>query len=81
MSSGNCCDTSYYRTPYNIQMQKLYCDKAQAADTNVKTMVTSGWSYNRLTPKAQLRENYCNCDTRLVNTPMVLKYKQDSMFC
>ena len=52
------CDTSYYRTPYNIQMQKLYCNMAQKADTDLSRVITSGWSYDR--SKASV-ENYCGC--------------------
>ena len=69
---NNCCDSSFYRTSYNINYQNVYCNKAQSADTNLQNVVTSGWSMNR----KKIVENYCNCDSRLVNTPMALKYKQ-----
>ena len=43
--SSNCCDSSYYRTPFNVKYQDMYCNLAQKADTNLKTVVTSGYSY------------------------------------
>lgn len=54
--SNNCCDTSYYRTPYNVEYQNLYCNLAQSADTNLQNVITSGWSYNK-----EVKENYCGC--------------------
>ena len=45
---NNCCDSSYYRTPYNIRYQNLYCSLAQEADTNLQTVITSGWSYKKI---------------------------------
>lgn len=80
---SNCCDSSYYKTPFNVRYQNLYCNLAQQADTDVKTMVTSGWSYipsNRVNGNV-VKEGYCNCVSKLVNTPMVLRYKEDSRFC
>lgn len=82
---SNCCDSSYYRTPYNVQYQNLYCNLSQSADTNLQTVITSGWSYNKFGGKKgvskNIKENYCNCNSRLVNTPMELAYKEDSRFC
>lgn len=85
---SNCCDSSYYRTPYNVNYQNLYCNLAQTADTNLQNMITSGWSYHRVAQPPQgvdrprtVKEGYCNCVSKLVNTPMVLKYKEDSRFC
>lgn len=76
------CDTSYYRTPYNIQMQDLYCNMAQRADTDLSRVVTSGWSYDRFRqqpqPQPQKVENYCNCNSRAVNTPMNLDYREEN---
>jgi hypothetical protein len=69
----NCCDDSFYRTKYNVNYQNLYCNLAQKSDTNIKDIVTSGWSYNKMMGK---KENYCNCNSRLVNTPMQLRYKE-----
>lgn len=89
---SNCCDSSYYRTPFNVNYQNLYCNLAQSADTNLQNVITSGWSYNKLSGKMavseipsvavkNIKENYCNCVSRLVNTPMVMAYKEDSRFC
>ena len=80
---SNCCDSSYYRTPYNVNYQNLYCNLAQTADTNLQNMITSGWSYRRVPESRSLpvKEGYCNCVSKLVNTPMVLRYKEDSRFC
>jgi hypothetical protein len=64
--SSNCCDSSYYRTPFNIKYQDMYCNLAQKVDTDLKKVITSGWSYGRLATT----EGYCNCNSRLVNTPM-----------
>lgn len=80
---SNCCNSSYYRTPYNVQYQNLYCNLAQSADTNLQNVVTSGWSYNRNLQRLPryIKENFCNCNSRLVNTPMALTYKEDSRSC
>ena len=80
---NNCCDSSYYRTPYNIRYQNLYCSLAQEADTNLQTVITSGWSYKKNLQRntQQVKENYCNCKSRLVNTPMELAYKENSRNC
>jgi len=68
--SNNCCDTSYYRTPYNVQYQNLYCNLAQAADTNLQNVVTSGWSYNK-----DVKENYCGCgNSRVYNDSPMAEY-------
>lgn len=79
MTSQNCCDTSYYRTPFNIQYQNLYCNLAQSADTNLQNVITSGYSYDRLY-KPDIKENYCGCGFTKVynNTPMAEYYTSNN---
>ena len=72
---NNCCQSNFYRTPFNINYQNLYCPMAQSAPTDLNKVVTSGWSYNRM-KKMPITENYCNCVSRVVNTPMNLQYRQ-----
>lgn len=83
------CPTNFYKTPYNKNYQTLYCNQAQKADTALgDNVITSGWSYLKMnggagqaSPLKPIFEPFCNCNSRLVNTPMVLKYKEDSRFC
>lgn len=75
--SNNCCDSSYYRTPYNVNYQKLYCNLAQSADTNLQNVVTSGYSYRRA--KQPIVENYCGCGfSRVYNDSPMAEYYQGS---
>lgn len=81
--SNNCCDSSYYRTPYNVNYQNLYCNLAQSADTNLENVITSGYSYNKQMGKkpesVSVRENYCGCGfTKVYNdAPMAEYYDKD----
>ena len=73
--SNNCCDSSYYRTPFNVNYQNLYCNLAQSADTNLQDMVTSGYSYNRSKNTRTIRENYCGCGfSRVYNDSPMAEY-------
>lgn len=77
--SQNCCDSSYYRTPYNVASQDLYCNLAQSADTNLQNVITSGYSYMKQTKKipesVEVRENYCGCgSSRVYNDSPMAEY-------
>lgn len=44
------CPNDFYNTEFNKQYQTLYSQKAQAANTDLSRVVTSGWSLDRLLP-------------------------------
>ena len=59
--SQNCCNASFYRTPYNVQLQNMYCNMAQNADTKLENVVTSGNTYIRK-KRQEVKEGYCGCN-------------------
>lgn len=71
------CNPGFYQTRYNKGYQTLYCERAQQVDTDLSKAVTSGVSFAKAASAPRVVEGYCLCNSVLVNTPMMLKYKEE----
>ena len=88
------CNSNNYainNSQYNMNMQQVYCNLTQQANTNLSKVITSGVSLARAFAQPEIKEGFCqtcggrnpvmverfeNCPTDFLNSEYNKKYQK-----